>query len=147
MKHVFSIFSLFIILHVSAQKPTLNISKQNVAINGYDVVAYFTEEKAIRGKETYIHTHEGVIYIFCSEMNKKHFAKNPSRYLPQYGGWCAYAMGKEGTKVDINPKTFKLLGGKLYLFYNTPGINTLNSWNEDEVNLKKKADGFWIDVK
>ena len=147
MKQLISIFSLLLIVCACAQKPTLNITKQNVAIEGYDVVAYFTEEKAIKGKETYMHKHEEVIYIFSSEMNKRHFAKNPSRYLPQYGGWCAYAMGKDGSKVEINPKTFKLIGGKLYLFYNKLGINTLNSWNKDEVNLKKKGDEFWVKMK
>lgn len=146
MKHLISIFSLLLIVCACAQKPSLNVTKQNVAIEGYDVVAYFTEEKAVKGKETIMHEHEGVVYIFSSEMNKRHFAKNPSRYMPQYGGWCAYAMGKDGSKVSINPKTFKLIGGKLYLFYNKLGVNTLNSWNKDETNLKAQADKFWEEL-
>ena len=79
-------------------------------------------------------------YNFSSQANKDLFLKNPASYEPQYGGWCAYAMGYSGEKVEINPETFKILDGKLYLFYNAFFNNTLKSWNKDEVNLKKKAD-------
>ena len=55
-------------------------------------------------------------YYFSSEKNKAEFSQNPSKYKPQYGGWCAYAMGSNGEKVEVNPETFKLIDGKLYLF-------------------------------
>jgi len=64
--------------------------------------------------------------------------KNPAGYEPQYGGWCAYAMGANGEKVEIDPGTFKIVDGKLNLYYNAFFNNTLKSWNKDEVNLKKK---------
>ena len=64
-------------------------------------------------------------------------------YLPQDGGYCAFAMGDNGKKVDINPKTFKVKEGKLFLFYNAYFNNTLTPWNEDEENLKIKADKNW----
>ena len=60
-----------------------------------------------------------------------------------FGGWCAYAMGDNGEKVDIDPETFKIIDGKLYLFYNAYFNNTLNSWNKDEKNLKNKANNNW----
>jgi hypothetical protein len=59
---------------------------------------------------------------------------------PAYGGWCAYAMGSTGEKVSVDPKTFKIVNGRLNLFYNRFFNNTLDDWNKDEVNLKKKAD-------
>lgn len=119
-----------------------NLEKK-IAIQGYDPVAYFTQKKAVKGKPVFVATYEGVTYNFLSEANKDLFLKNPASYEPQYGGWCSYAMGANGEKVDINPETFKIVDGKLNLFYNAFFNNTLKSWNKDEVSLKKKADTNW----
>jgi YHS domain-containing protein len=119
-----------------------NLDKK-VAIQGYDPVAYFTQKKAVKGKTAFAATYEGVIYNFSSQANKDLFLKNPAGYEPQYGGWCAYAMGANGEKVEINPETFKIVDGKLNLYYNAYFNNTLKSWNKDEVNLRKKADANW----
>lgn len=117
--------------------------ENKVAIQGYDPVAYFTQKKAVKGKPSITTTYEGVIYNFSSQANKDLFLKKPASYEPQYGGWCAFAMGDYGEKVEINPETFKIIDGKLYLFYNAFFNNTLKSWNKDEINLKKKADTNW----
>ncbi|MBL7737585.1 MAG: YHS domain protein [Chitinophagaceae bacterium] len=114
-----------------------------VAISGYDPVAYFRSGKAIKGKKSFIVNQGGVYYYFSSEENKEEFRKDPLKYEPEYGGWCAYAMGAKGEKVSIDPETFKIVNGKLYLFYNSFLNNTLKSWNKDEPNLKKKADASW----
>ena len=114
-----------------------------VAINGYDPVAYFTEGKARKGSSSFQYKHSGVTYRFASQANLDKFKQNPAAYEPQYGGWCAYAMGKTNDKVTIDPGTFKILNGKLYLFYNSWGTNTLTTWNQDENNLKNKADQNW----
>lgn len=119
-----------------------NLDKK-VAIQGYDPVSYFTQKKAVKGKSNFVTTHEGVTYNFSSQANKDTFLKNPASYEPQYGGWCAFAMGDYGEKVEVNPETFKIVDGKLYLFYNAYFNNTLKSWNKDETNLKKKADANW----
>lgn len=130
-----------------AQNDAKRISQYNlenkVAILGYDPVGYFTQSKAIKGKKEISTTYQGVTYQFSSNGNKETFLKNPSKYEPQYGGWCAYAMGSAGEKVEINPETFKILDGQLYLFYNAYFNNTLKSWNKDESNLKVKADNNW----
>lgn len=118
--------------------------EQQVAIQGYDPVGYFTQSKAIKGFPKINLSHLGVIYYFSSEATKKLFEANPQKYEPQYGGWCAYAMGSNAEKVEIDPKTFKILDGKLYLFYNAYWNNTLKSWNKDEKNLKIKADKNWL---
>lgn len=117
--------------------------ESKVAIQGYDPVAYFTQKRAIKGKSSIAASFEGVTYYFSTTANKEAFAKNPAAYEPQYGGWCAYAMGANGEKVEINPETFKIVDGKLNLYYNAFFNNTLKSWNKDEVNLKKKADANW----
>ena len=83
------------------------------------------------------------MYNFSTDTNKATFIKNPSGYEPQYGGWCAFAMGDYGEKVQIDPETFKIVDGKLYLFYNQFFNNTLKGWNKNEIGLKKKADANW----
>ena len=127
----------------SIRKKHFNLSKSGLAIDGYDPVSYFKANKAIKGKREFAVDHQGVVYYFSSAENKEAFIKNPAAYEPQYGGWCAYAMGKEGDKVNIDPETFKIINGKLFLFYNKFFNNTLNSWNKDETNLKTKADVNW----
>jgi len=125
------------------RKKHFNLSKSGLAIDGYDPVAYFKSNKAIEGKKDFSVNHQGAVYYFSSAENKDAFIKNPSAYEPQYGGWCAYAMGKNGDKVNVDPETFKIINGKLYLFYNRFFNNTLTSWNKDETNLKTKADMNW----
>lgn len=133
-----------------AQSSAKKISEYNlekrVAIQGYDPVAYFKQNKAIKGKKEISATLDGVIYQFSSATNKEIFSKSPASFEPQYGGWCAYAMGSAGEKVEINPETFKIIDGKLYLFYNAFFNNTLKSWNKDEVNLKAKANTNWSKI-
>ena len=144
-KTILTLLVAFISVTVSAQNSRtthFNLEKK-VAIQGYDPVAYFTQKKAVKGKTSIAATYEGVIYNFSSQGNKELFLKNPAHYEPQYGGWCAFAMGDYGKKVEINPETFKVVDGKLYLFYNAYFNNTLKSWNKDEVNLMKKADSNW----
>lgn len=126
------------------RKKQFNVSKSGVAIQGYDPVAYFTSNKAVEGKKELAVVADGVTYYFSSTQNKELFKASPSKYEPQYGGWCAYAMGATNEKVEIDPETFKILNGKLYLFYHTWSNNTLTKWNKDEANLKAKADASWI---
>lgn len=128
----------------TAVKRTKEFNLENkVALQGYDPVSYFTQKKAVKGKKEITATNEGVVYYFSSKANKDLFVKNPATYEPQYGGWCAYAMGDDGTKVEVDPKTYKIVDNKLYLFYNAFFNNTLKTWNKDESNLKKKADSSW----
>ena len=117
--------------------------EKGLAIQGYDPVAYFTQQKAVKGDPRYAVNASGVRYYFATEANKALFLKNPAAYEPQYGGWCAYAMGATGEKVEIDPETFKILNGKLYLFYHSWTNNTLTKWNKDEANLKSRADKNW----
>jgi YHS domain-containing protein len=137
-----------LLLHVTAfaQQATrtaqFNIEK-SVALQGYDPVAYFTQNKAIKGKKELAVAAEGVTYYFATAEDKELFKNDFKKYEPQYGGWCAYAMGATGEKVEIDPETFKIVGGKLYLFYHSWTNNTLNKWNKDEANLKPKADASW----
>lgn len=150
MKRIVRLITLatFLAIGASAQTsqthaPSCNLNGDGLAIDGYDPVAYFTTGNAIEGSKEYAYTIDGAIYRFANARNRDLFKAAPTKYRPQYGGWCAYAMGAKGEKVEVDPKTFKVLDGKLYLFYNKFFNNTLKSWNKDEGNLKVKADANW----
>ena len=140
------VFSLSVFGQQNLRKSQFNLTKNGLAISGYDPVAYFTQNKAVEGDKRYAASAEGAIYYFSSQANKDLFLKNWQKYEPQYGGWCAYAMGNSGEKVEIDPETFKIVNGKLYLYYHTWVNNTLSKWNKDEANLKAKADGNWAKI-
>lgn len=126
-----------------AGKAATHNLESGLAIQGYDPVAYFTQQKAVKGDKKFAVNASGAIYYFSSQAHKDLFLKNPAAYEPQYGGWCAYAMGATGEKVEIDPETFKILNGKLYLFYHSWTNNTLTKWNKDETNLRARADKSW----
>lgn len=122
-------------------------TRNGLALEGYDPVAYFTQQKAIKGNKEYTAEYRGIRYQFSSTAHRDSFLQSPGRYEPQYGGWCAYAMGLNGEKVDINPETFKITDGKLYLFYNAYLNNTLKPWNKKETSLRAKADQNWSQLQ
>lgn len=140
---------MYLIISVLAfilQQPShTNIDKKGLAIQGYDPVAYFMDGATI-GSEQIQFTVFGSTYYFSSLENKNLFQKNPEKYIPQYGGWCAYALGLGPDKVKINPETFKIIDDKLYLFYDFKGTNTLTLWNEDEEALYIKAEENWLKI-
>ena len=140
------IASFFMIAITNAQSSlrtkAFNLEK-GLAIQGYDPTAYFTQNKAVKGTKKFAAMAEGVTYYFSNAANKDLFIKDYKKYEPQYGGWCAYAMGASNEKVEIDPETFKIVNGKLFLFYHTWVNNTLNKWNKDEAYLKAAADKNW----
>lgn len=140
MKKLFTILFLAILTTFLAQD--YNTKKGYVA-KGYDVVAYFNN-KTEKGAKKYTAIYDGAKFKFSTKKNLKVFEETPEKYVPAYGGYCAYAIGLEGKKVSINPKTFEIRDGKLYLFYNSWGTNTLELWEkEGPEELKLKADENW----
>lgn len=136
------LISITSIAQLNLRTKHFNLEK-GLAIQGYDPVAYFVSNKAIKGNKQFAAITEGATYYFSNAANRGAFNKNPKNYEPQYGGWCAYAMGATNEKVEIDPETFKIKDGKLYLFYHSWVNNTLNKWNKDEANLHSKADANW----
>ena len=148
----FLLFFTFILFSSFQTIPTesfrakhFNIEK-GLAVEGYDVVAYF-KGKPKKGSSSITVKYLGITYQFVSKENKALFTKNPENYLPQYGGWCAYALGAKAEKVEIDPETYKIVNGKLYLFYNAYFTNTLTLWNKDEANFLNKANQNWSKIK
>ena len=117
--------------------------KNKIAIQGYDPVAYFESNKAIEGKKGITSEFNGGIYFFSSEGNKAIFLKNPEKYLPQFGGYCAYGMS-EGYKAPIQPEAFTIVDDKLYLNYN---LEVKEMWLKDQKNRIAKAAKTWEKIK
>lgn len=142
------VFFFFAMGSINAQETVAERLQQcnlekGLALQGYDPVSYFVEGKAIKGLKSVALYHQGVTYWFTNNSHKELFKKNPSKYEPAYGGWCAYAMGAKGEKVEVDPETFKIVDGRLLLFYNKFFNNTLVTWNKEEQTLKAKADANW----
>ena len=140
MKYILYLFFFGII---TTQAQTDYNTKKGFVAEGYDVVSYF-DNKATEGHKDFTTTHDGAKYKFESLTHLNTFKANPNKYVPQYGGYCAYAVAEKGKKVSIDPETFEIRDDKLYLFYNSWGNNTLESWLKEDVNgLIKKADQSW----
>lgn len=119
----------------------VNLTDQNVAINGYDPVSYFSD-KPVAGDPSLAVTYGEATYYFATAENKATFEVNPERYVPQYGGFCAVAVS-EGKLVPVDPETYKITDDKLYLFYNGEHGNTKPQWDANEAALKTNADAAW----
>ncbi|MGH7232640.1 MAG: YHS domain-containing (seleno)protein, partial [Nitrospiraceae bacterium] len=117
--------------------------KGDMAIKGYDPVAYFTEQKAVIGLRNYKSEYKGSAFHFASQANRDAFAANPERFAPQYGGYCAFGTAK-GYKAAIDPDAFTIVENKLYLNY-SPDIRA--KWQKDIQGYIKKADRNWPDVQ
>lgn len=116
--------------------------RKGIALEGYDPVSYF-DDGPVEGNESFRTVYGGIVYQFSSQKNLNRFKAAPEKYEPAYGGWCAYAMGDTGEKVKIDPETYTILDGKLFLFYNFWGNNTLTDWKKNEKKLKESADRNW----
>ena len=118
-------------------------TKKGFIADGYDVVSYF-DQKAKKGNKEFTAEFDGLKFKFSSKQNLALFNENPRKYMPQYGGYCAYAIGAKEKKVDIDPKTFEIRDGRLYLFYNAWGTNTFELWEKEGADkLRKQADKNW----
>lgn len=141
-----AIVFLFVSSLALGQEGEINIDKDKTAINGYDLISYYTESQPVVGLKSIKSNHLGATYYFSSQKNKERFDKNPEKYLPEYGGWCAYAMGARGHKVSINPQYFSIENNKLYLFYKKGVSNTLKRWQKNPEELKEKANSNWSEL-
>jgi YHS domain-containing protein len=109
------------------------------AIKGYDTVAYFTENKPVEGKEQFSTEYMQANWLFSSQENLQLFKANPEKYVPQYGGYCAYAVSQNST-ASIKPELFTIQDGKLYLNYNE-SVN--QKWSANKEDYIELADKHW----
>lgn len=129
-----------------AQAQIAPIDKNGLAIGGYDLVSYFSGT-AKKGFEAYSTKFNKATYQFSSKENLETFKKNPEKFLPQFDGYCAWGVAAKDSKFPINPETFDIVDGKLYLFFNGPFngkmLNTLSPWNAKTTELLKKGHSNW----
>lgn len=144
---IIPILLLLITIHSNAQENNVNLNRKGFAAEGYDVTEYFNN-KAIEGSKKITAVYNGATYAFVNNENKKKFESDPSKFEPQYGGYCAYAIGAKAKKVGINPKSFLIENGKLYLFYDNAFIDTKQKWlKEDPEKLRQQGDANWKKIK
>ncbi len=109
------------------------------AIDGYDPVAYFKQKKPVRGNKQHVYKWRGANWHFSSAANLGLFKKNPQKYAPQYGGFCAYAVSK-GHTADIDPNAWDIHKGKLYLNYDK---DVQKKWRKNKDGYIIKANKNW----
>jgi len=119
--------------------PGLTTAGAPLALHGYDPVAYFKDGKPVQADGSIAVAHGGAAYYFASEANKAAFVAEPAKYLPQFGGHCAYGVSV-GKKFDGNPLVWKIVDDKLYLNLNPEIAKT---FAKDVPGNIKKADTNW----
>jgi YHS domain-containing protein len=124
--------------HPGSQVPAVN-AKDGVGLKGYDPVAYFLSDQSTKGLEQYNTIWKGVTYWFASTENLSRFKVDPDRYLPRYGGYCAYAMAHDQI-ADIDPSRWAIVNGKLYL---NNGYLAQSLWSLDKSGNIQSADRNW----
>ncbi|MEO8652464.1 MAG: YHS domain-containing (seleno)protein [Hyphomicrobiaceae bacterium] len=120
-------------------KSSSGLLGKKLAVGGYDAVAYHTLSKPVPGTDEFTHEWKGATWRFSSKENLDAFVKEPEKYAPQYGGYCAFAVG-HGSLASGDPKVWKIVNGKLYLNYNQ---SVQSSWDKDKDGLIKRADQNW----
>ena len=133
------ILGVFSLQAFSAEQYLVN----TVGVNGYDLVSYYNAKRPVRGNGNYVSEHDGVTYLFSSEKNKKTFDSSPHKYVPAYGGWCAYGVAV-GKKFSADPEVFEIVDERLYLNLDT-GIK--KEWRKDIPGNIQKANKNWKQIK
>ncbi len=143
MAMVFGSMSMF-----AQDKMAHNIDNSNIALSGYSPVSYLDLGLAQKGVKDFKSEYEKVFYYFTSPEQKATFDKDPQKYLPQYGGFCAFGC-YAGAKFDVDPNKFIVKDGKYYLFLNNIELDAKQLWlaENDHSRLKKKADENYRTLK
>ena len=125
--------------NASAAKPINQTFFGSKAIDGYDTVAYHTQGKAVKGSKSHSFEWKGANWLFSSAANRDLFKANPTKYAPQYGGYCAWAAAKNKV-ADADATLWDIYQGKLYLNYNA---KTRNEWRLDKAGMVQLGNANW----
>lgn len=121
----------------------VNADAEGLALYGFDPVAYMTDGKPTLGDPAINAVYEGAAYHFASAAHRDAFLAEPAKYLPAYGGYCAYGVSK-GYKVKIDPEAWSVVDGKLYLNYD---MSVRETWQKDTAGYIGKAESNWPRLK
>ncbi len=135
---IMAVFSLLALSPAFAIDP-VNKTSDGAAIKGYDPVAYFTDRKPVKGSRVFEYVWMGAKWRFSNAGHKDLFIKDPDKYAPKYGGYCAYAVS-QGTTADIDPDAWNIVDGRLYLNLSK---RIKDKWIKDIPGYIKKADENW----
>lgn len=125
---------------INLNKGTFGGNKYKQAVDGYDVVAYFTDGAPVKGSADYSTQYKGVDWYFASQDHLDTFKADPAKYAPQYGGYCAWALGAKKQFANGNPKYWHIENDKLYLNY-SKGVQ--KKWFKEMETFIANADGYW----
>jgi YHS domain-containing protein len=128
-----------VVTPAQAAEPATFTVRGNLAVGGYDPVAYFTVGAPVQGKAEFALTYQDAVYHFSSAANRDAFRASPARYAPQYGGYCAYAVS-QNKLAPGRPQHWAVVDGKLFLNFSA-GVQ--KTWNKDRVGYIAKANSFW----
>jgi YHS domain-containing protein len=150
MKPLFAVFSFIILLsnfsfsqnEVVKRTEYFNLQK-GIAIKGYDPVEFFNSSKATQANGTIFYEYNGVKYFFTSSKNLLQFKATPSKFEPKYGGWCAFHMSKDASRVAANPQCFTVQDGKLYFFASD---SDKKEWIKNNNVKKTEGDLNWASI-
>ena len=135
---IMAVFYLLTLSPALAIEP-INKTSDGVAIKGYDPVAYFVDRKPVKGSREFEYFWMAAKWHFSSAEHRDLFIKNPEKYAPKYGGYCAYAVS-QGTTADIDPDAWNIVDGRLYLNLSK---TIRDKWSKDIPGYIKKADENW----
>ncbi|MCG8571036.1 MAG: YHS domain protein [Spirochaetes bacterium] len=135
----FLLFFIFLFSTCSKEPKPYYYQEKGIVIAGYDTVAFFTQNRAIKGSSQHQVTWDNGVWYFSSEQNKELFLASPADYVPQYGGYCAWAMSK-GNFSKVDPVYWKIHENKLYLNYNK---NITQKWLKNIPGFIENADMHW----
>jgi YHS domain-containing protein len=140
MKKLFVALMLFSALStVATAKDLLNLDSKGVAIQGYDPVAFFTDNRPEKGNPQFQSEYRGAKYYFVSAEHKATFDKEPAKYEPQFGGYCAYGAS-QGHKAPVKIEAWQIVNGRLLMQYD---LDVKNTFNKDQQGNLRKADQNW----
>jgi len=134
--------TIFSAVQMNAQQKQV-FTKNNIAVNGYDVVAYFTESKPVKGNDEHTVIWNDAIWLFATAEHARLFKTNPEKYAPQYGGYCAFGCSR-GYKAKTEPDAWSIVNSKLYLNYN---LQVRDTWSRNANEYIKKADTAWQSIQ
>lgn len=129
---------------MAQDKKANNIDDSKIALQGYSPVSYLDLGLAQRGSKAFKSVHKDIAYYFTSAEQKAAFDKNPRKYLPQYGGFCAFGI-YAGAKFRVDPNKFLVQNGTYYLFLNDVEVDAKQLWiaEADQSKLRKTANANW----
>lgn len=137
-----SVFAVFMAI-MTTPAWAVDVTHSTPGISGYDPVAYFTEGRPVKGSGYHVAEYQGVTYAFASKEHQRMFESNPAKYVPAYGGYCAYGVAV-GKKFVSDPEAWKIVQGRLYLNLDK---DIQSKWAKDIPGYIKKSEANWKEIK